>query len=328
MVVMFAMQKLAVFGEQFWIANVDSGGIANFQTVFNLITAVVLLPFTGVLVKISKLFVKDELPEEQLNPELHTLDEKLYISPAVALNEATKAIAAMGIIAKDNFKRGCDQLIKYDPALDDVINKNEDSLDQFADRADHFLIGLSKAIEGENEDRQLDLLMQTVPNYERIGDYATNFMELAQRMNTEGSGFSDMAIKELELLSNAVSEILSITVTAFANDDDEAAMSVEPLEEVIDDMVMILQDRHTQRLKSGACSVGSGLVFMEMLTYMERASDQCSSIALKMLGRNNEEILLNHHDYLRQIHSGNDASYTQQTALRRDQYIKPLKSIQ
>ena len=100
------------------------------------------------------------------------------------------------------------------------------------------------------------------------------------------------------------------------------------LEEIIDDMVMVLRDRHTKRLKSGACSISSGLVFMEMLTYMERASDQCSSIAVMMLARDNAEILADHHEYLQNIHSGNDADYAAEKNRRREQYIKPLLKIQ
>jgi phosphate:Na+ symporter len=92
-------------------------------------------------------------------------------------------------------------------------------------------------------------------------------------------------------------------------------------------MVMILRDRHTKRLKSGACSVDTGLVFMEALTYLERASDQCSSIAVMMMARNNEAILHNHYDYLREIHQGNDAAYMAETNRRREQYITPLKEI-
>jgi len=170
--------------------------------------------------------------------------------------------------------------------------------------------------------------MQSVPNFERVCDYATNLVELAQRLEADKACFSDMAKKELELLSGAVNEILDITVAAFTADDNDAAKAVEPLEEVIDDMVTILRDRHTQRLKSGACSVSGSLVFMEMLTYMERASDQCSSIALMMLARNNEEILQNHYDYLREIHAGNDAAYREEKNRRREQYITPLKAIQ
>ena len=328
MIVMTLLEQNAAFGVNFWTRSVDSGVIANFQTVFNLVTAIVLLPFTNLLVKLSMAIVKDEKAKPSRHPELHTLDEKLYISPAVAVSEVTKAVAAMGGIARDNFARGCQQLFKYDESQLKLIDEDEESLDSFADESDRFLIGLSKAVESEADDRQLDMLMQTVPNFERIGDYATNLVELAQKLAEEKSTFSDMAKKELELICGAVNEILNITVDAFSANDNEAAKAIEPLEEIIDDMVMILKDRHTKRLKSGACSVGSGLVFMEALTYLERASDQCSSVAVMMLARNNEDILHNHYEYLREIHAGNDQAYRAEKLRRREQYITPLKEIQ
>ena len=328
MVIMTLLQKLSAFGAGFWVRSVDSGSIANFQTVFNLLTAVVLVPFADWLVKLSMIIVKDDKPAENLHPELHTLDEKLYISPAVAVSESVKAVAAMGNIAITNFEKGCRVLSKYDPVLVSQINTDEDCIDQFADHADRFLIGLSKNVETEWDDRQLDMLMQTFPNFERIGDYATNLVELAERLQSESATFSESAKKELHIICTAVNEILRITVDAFAAGDNEKAKAIEPLEETIDDMVMILRDRHTKRLKNGTCSVGSGLVFMETLTYLERASDQCSSIAVMMLARNNEEILQNHYDYLREIHSGSDVAYLAERDRRREQYIKPLKDVQ
>ena len=327
MIIMSIMEANAAWGVDFWTRTADSGVIANFQTVFNLLTAVALLPFTGTLVKLSMLLVKDDKAEALRHPELHTLDEKLYISPAVAMNEATKAVAAMGAIAKENFARGCAQLFKYDESKLEEINQDEQCLDDFADRSDRFLIGLSKNLENESDDLQLDMVMQTVPNFERIGDYATNMVELAQRLKAENTEFSEVACKELLLISSAVNEILDITVDAFSTGDNEKAKAIEPLEETIDDMVMILKDRHTKRLKSGICSVSTGLVFMESLTYFERASDQCSSIAVMMLARSNKSILQNHYDYLREIHAGNDAAYIADRDRRREQYILPLEQI-
>ncbi len=327
MIVMSILQHNAVFGEAFWVREMDSGSIADFQTCFNLITAVVLLPFTNQLVALSKFIVKEEKAENYPHPELLTLDSNLYISPAVAVHEATKAVSVMGEVARTNFHRGCDQLRKYDPSSLEIINTDEDCLDQFADKADRFLIGLSKAVESEGEDRQLDMLMQTVPNFERIGDYATNMVELSERLVEDKADFSDMAQRELKLIFDAVDEILSLTIRAFADNDNEAAKRIEPLEEVIDDMVMILRDRHTTRLKQGVCSVSTGLVFMEALTYLERAADQCSSIAVMMLARSDKNILHNHYDYLRAIHAGNDQVYLAEKERRRKQYIEPLNEI-
>ena len=327
MIVMSIMQRFAVFGEEFWTMTVDSTVIATFQTLFNLITAVMLLPFTNLLVKLSVLVVKDEKKKEQRHPQLHTLDEHLYISPAVAVEEGTKAVASMGQIALANFAKGCAQLASYDESQLPDIEADEDCLDQFADRSDRFLIGLSKVVETEEDDRQVDMLLQVVPNFERVGDYAINLVELSQRLVAANSAFSDTAKRELEIIGGAVNEILNITVTAFTNNDNVAAKAIEPLEETIDDMVMILRDRHTKRLKSGACNVDTGLVFMEALTYLERASDQCSSIAVMMMARNNETILHNHYEYLKQIHEGNDAAYAAEKDRRREQYIVPLKQI-
>ena len=328
MIVMTVMQRMAVFGAEFWVATVDSGGIANFQTIFNLITAIVLIPFADWMVKLSMLIVKEDKPSEDKHPELRTLDEKLFNSPSVAVGVAIKAVASMGEIAKSNLEKACKVLKKYDPILVSEINEDEEYLDQFKDTADRFMIDLSKAVETEWDDRQLDMLMQTVPAFERIGDYATNLVELAERLQSENAAFSENAKRELKIICAAVNEILSITLDAFAREDNEAAKAIEPLEETIDDMVMILKDRHTKRLKSGACSISSGLVFMETLTHLERVSDHCSSIAVMMMARNNEAILQNHYDYLREIHSGNDVAYLSERERRREQYIKPLKEVQ
>ena len=328
MIILSVMQSMNVFGTGFWNMTVNSNTIAIFQTAFNVFTAVLLIPFTNQLVNLSVLLVKEEKEETYRHPELMTLDEKLYISPAVALGEATKAVAAMGALAKKNFAKACRMLQKLDDAVVTQILLDEDCLDQFSDSADRFLIGLSKAVETEHEDRQVDMLLQTVPNFERIGDYATDIVELAQQMKEANTTFSENAKKELALVGAAVDEILEITVDAMSRDDNEKAKAIEPLEETIDDMIMMLRDRHTKRLKTGACSVESGLVFMETLVHLERASDQCSSIAVMMLARNNKHILQNHYDYLREIHSGSDIEFNAARAQRREQYIAPLMEIQ
>jgi phosphate:Na+ symporter len=233
----------------------------------------------------------------------------------------------MGALAQKNFALGCDQLLSFDEKTSDLINDDEIYLDQFADDADHFLIGLAKNLENEQEDMQLDMLMQAVPNFERIGDYATNFVELAEKLNEEKAEFSKMAKEELALLCNAVDEILTITLNAFNSNDNVVAATVEPLEETIDDMVVLLRDRHTKRLKKGECSVDVGLIFMETLTYLERAADQCSSIAIAMLARDNKAIMHNHHEYLRSIHQSSEVSYLNQKEMRHQQYIVPLLEV-
>ena len=327
MIILSIMQKLNVFGSAFWTMQVNSTIIAIFQTVFNLFTAIMLIPFTNQLVKLSTVLVKDVPVKTHHHPELYTLSENLYISPALAVVEATKAVASMGHIAKDNFRRCCDVLMNYDESNFQLIDTDEDNLDRFADRSDRFLIGLSKVVETDADDNQVDMLLQVVPSFERVGDYGTNLVELAQRLQAERVSFSENAQKELGLLCSAVHEILDITVDAFASNDNQKARLIEPLEETIDDMVLLLRDRHTKRLKNGACSITTGLVFMEALTHLERTADHCSSIGVMMLARDNDEILHNHHKYLHEVHAGTDADYRKESHRRRAQYIEPLQNM-
>lgn len=326
---MIAMTLIKHFGgfPGLWDATANSGVIANFQTLFNLITAVVLLPFTNILVKIACTVVKDDEVEETVYPELAALEKKLMIAPKLALAEVEKVAVSMAQLAKKNISLSLEQFKKYDEKRSEQIVENETRLDHFTDSADNYLIELSGSIEAESDNRQRSILMQCIRDIERIGDYATNFDEMAKKFHDTELQFSKGAWKELEILSNSITEILRLTVEALQNDSESTARRIEPLEEVIDDMVLMLKDRHTARLCHGVCSINAGLIYMDILTYMERAADQCSSIAMLMLGKNNEEIMKNHHAYLHELHVTADKSYLAEQTNRREQYLVPLSNI-
>jgi phosphate:Na+ symporter len=162
---------------------------------------------------------------------------------------------------------------------------------------------------------------------ERIGDYATNFDEMAEKMHASELNFSESAYEEIEILNDAVQEILRLTLEGLKGDNDYVVRRIEPLEEVIDDMVLLLKNRHTTRLCQGICSINSGLIFMDMLTYFERTADQCSNIALLLLGKNNEEIMKNHHLYLQELHASGNQDYLAEQENRKKQYLGQLERI-
>ncbi len=326
MIVMTILRQVGMWPDM-WESVVNSGVIANFQTIFNLITAIVLLPFTGVLVKIACTFVKDDEVQEEIYPEIAALDKKLMIAPKVALSEIAKVVASMASLAKENIVFSLEQFKSYDTKRAEIIDKNEGRLDQFTDSADNYLIELSGNIETESDKRQRSMLMQCIRDVERIGDYATNFDEMAREMHDSEYAFSKSAEKELDILSDAVVEILRLTVEALESDNEYIARRIEPLEEVIDDMVLLLKNRHTERLCQGICTINSGLIFMDMLTYYERTADQCSSIAMLALGKKDEEIMKNHHAYLQELHASDDQSYLAEQENRRAQYLVPLQNI-
>ena len=249
-------------------------------------------------------------------------DEHLGADRSVA------CVAAMAKAARDNVGLSLAQFTEFSQERSDDINDCEEKLDRFADNADNYLIELSRSIETQKDKHQLNMLMQCVPNLERIGDYATNFNEMAQELSESEYSFSPAAQEELRILGDAVMEIIRLTMEALQNDSFSTACRIEPLEEVIDDMVLLLKDRHTARLCQGVCSINAGLIFMDALTYLERAADQCSSIAMLILSKDNEAIMKNHHHYLQVLHSSGDQSYLAEQENRRQQYLAPLEHIQ
>lgn len=323
---MIVMTIIKVMGglPDLWDSAVNSGGIANFQTLFNLVTAIALIPFAGLLVKLSLAIIKPDVRDEEDKADLAVPDDKLYAVPEMALSEANKAIAHMGFVALKNLKRSCKLLKVYDEERVNVINDNEDNIDLFTDAMDNYLVNLSNNVETDSDNKKINSFMQTSTNFERIGDHAINIMEAAQAISKGKLEFSEDARRELDIIEEAVIEITDITVSSFANMDSDEARKIEPLEEVIDDMVLELKDRHIERLKKGGCSTATGIVFIDVLTNLERVADQCSNIALLILSDKDRNILGNHHAYLKELHKGGDLAYDSELERRKGQYLARL----
>lgn len=331
MIAMTILKACGAFPDM-WGKVATSGDIANFQTFFNLVTAIVLLPFTNLLVKITYLIVKKDKKEEmQSNDDyaqaLEGLDPKLYGVPQIAMAEAKNLIGVMGNIARQNFGDSISQLKKYSEETSVGINTREEKLDSFTDAVENYLVSLSKVSLTEEQNEIVNIMIQTATDFERIGDYATNINEFAQKIRDEEISFSSVAVDELSAILNAVDDIIDMAVKAFNDDDIELAKRVEPLEEVIDDMVQYLRDSHINRLKSGECKVTAGIVFIETLTYLERASDQCSSIAMLIISQVDARIRKNHHEYIQELHKETDSAYVDEIKRRREQYLIPLYNM-
>lgn len=306
-----------------WESVVDSGGIADFQTIFNLVTAVALIPFAGKLVQASYKIVKPSETDEEPS-DLRVPDENLFEVPQVALAEATKGISHMGEVALKNLKRSYSLFESFDDDKVSRVNEVEDELDQYTDSMENFLLDLAKYVETDADSMRITTLMQASTNFERIGDHAVNIMEVAQNVNTGNLEFSESAREEIKLVKEATFEITQIAINSFLNMDSEMAKQVEPLEEVIDEMVIELKHRHIERLKQGKCTIANGMAFAEALNDFERIADQCSNIALLILSERYKDIKGNHHAYIRELHKGGDDLYNSELAKRKEQFLKKL----
>ena len=311
--------------DRIWDRPMTSGGIANANSLFKLSCAVLLLPFCGLYEKLSRVIVKDDVKlGTDVDAELEKLDPKFFDTPALALSSAHQAICTMARLSSDGVMNGMDVLVKYDKKTIDTIVENEDSIDTLADAVNNYLIQLSPHLESGDGSDLLNYYIQCFSEFERVGDYAVNLTEDADELLERSTQLSEKAQHELAVLRRALKEIMDYAEKTFDARDPELARHIEPIEEVIDDMVARLRNNHTQRLRDGECTVYAGLAFMNILTNIERVADQCSNVGVYTIALGDSKLMKTHHDYLRQLHQGSDPLFNTEYKRAHDEYFAML----
>ena len=270
-----------------WGDVMNKSSIANIHTMSSVAAMLLFLPFSSVLSKLAVLTVPDSAEEAQ-ELSMPVLDERLFKSPAVALQQAKNAVVKMSRRAARNVNLSAPLLLKMDEDVVSAVNVRENLIDRMEVEISNYLIKMTDQELGD-ESHAVTELLNFVTEYERIGDYAVNIMEKSEELYEKEASFSDHAKEELKLLTGAMERVLDLTNDAFENNDVALARQVEPLEEVIDIMVEKLRDQHIKRLKNGICSIDTGVVFLDVLNNVERISDHCSNIAARLVGMNQGE---------------------------------------
>jgi len=284
----------AILGE-----GADLMGIAVSHSLFNVLCTLILLPMSGLLERIAKLLI----PESKL-PEVKTeLDERLLATPAVALQRCHVLTTQMAQTSIDTLKRGLSSLKTLTPELGEMIREGEERTDHFEDILSSYLVKLSYKQLSEKENNEVTKLLKMIGDFERISDHGVNILESAEELKQKNLNFTPAASKELSVITAAVEEILDLTLNAFLKEDLEIASSVEPLEQIIDDLKEALRTQHIKRLQMGNCSIEAGFVWSDLLTNLERTSDHCSNIAGCLLEMNRTE--MNLHEVLRDFRTNN-----------------------
>ena len=329
--VILALLVLHGFGvlDPLWDRALTSGGIANVHTIFRLVSAVTLLPVCGQFEKLSRRLVKDDAQlGENVDHEISLLDEKFFTSPAIALSGAAEAITTMARLARAGVLSAMDVLDEYNRHTINVINENEDHIDKLADHVDNYLIRLSPHVPTGHGNDLLNYYIQCFGEFERIGDHAVNLTENAQEFIDRSASLSSVAHQELRVLKQALGEILDYTYSAFGATDYEAARKIEPVEEVVDDLVAALRSNHIRRVRDGQCTVYAGLTFLDILVNVERIADQCSNVGVFTLSMFDRHIMNSHHDYIHELHQGKDPGFNRAYQETHDKYFGELAHIE
>ena len=302
-VCMIILYILKAAGASVLSMTVSMFGVAIIHTLFNLVNTIVLIPFKKAIYKLCELTVKGD------NDKTHTvfLDERLFNNTALAVSECHRLTNEMAEHARDSLTKAIGLISSYKAETTQYIRENEELIDKYEDKLGTYLVRLSNNELSENLSHSIARMLHSIGDFERIGDHALNICKVAEEMHNKNIHFSDEAKKEIAVITNAVTEILNMTVDSFINDDIELASHVEPLEQVIDTLNKKLKARHVARLQSGECTIELGFVFTDLLTNYERVSDHCSNVAVYTMQLPSDK--LDAHKYLAKIKNAETGAF-------------------
>ena len=277
LVLFFILQ--AVIPMPFLGESINEFYIAVVHTVFNVVCTMALLPFNKLLVKLACLTIKDEATE----PEVILLDERLLVTPPIALEQCSKLASGMANLAKEAVKSSLRLITNYNQEDEQLVQEVEDQLDQYEDLMGSYLVKLSSKTLSMDDSHVVSLLLHSISDFERISDHAKSIQISAKRMQEKGNSLSPAALAELNVLAQAVTAVTRETAKSFSADDSHRARKVEPLEQVVDHLCATMKARHIQRLQDGTCKVEQGMLFTDVLGDCARISDHCSNVAAAII---------------------------------------------
>ncbi len=320
----YTIQSISPFS--FWELPIDKGGIANFHTTFNVCVTFMFLPFVGLLEKMVVRLIPDQQTADEVDDPAIALDDRLLTSPGLAIQHCRDAVLQMGKLARKNFSASVRQLEQYNHKEAEKIREREDTIDRLEDRLGNYMLKIPQDNLSEQSSATISALLHILSEFERIGDYSINLVEFAENMESTGAEFSPQAQFELTTIGEAVKEAIDMALGCFEKQDLALAETIEPLEEVVDQMQETLKDRHINRLRNGQCTVDAAFPFVESLSCLERISDHCSNIGVYMISyvRGSDEV--DHHTYIMQLHAGQVGHYNEQFRRYTEKYYDQIRS--
>lgn len=320
LILFYILHAVIDFG--FMSVSANEMGIAIVHSCFNVFATLLLLPFSKLLEKLACLSIKDkeETPATAAEKNFAILDERFLEAPGLAVEQCRNAAADMASKAKEALMLAQSLFEQYDEAILNEVMDKEDLLDRYEDELGSYLVKLSSRSLSEKDSHMLSILLHCIGDLERIGDHAVNLAHSAKEMHDKNLRFSISAEKELAVFVRAVNEILETAVNSFEEQDETVARSVEPLEEVIDQLNAEMKDRHIIRLRRGECTIEMGFILADVMNNYERISDHCSNIAICAI---QENIDVDAHDYIVNLKTPDNTDFLAAVELYKRKYYLP-----
>ena len=300
----------AVVGFSFFHQAATPAGIAVIHSVFNVTATIILLPFAMGLEKLACLTIRDKKEDVVVSAEdreFMILEPRFLEKPAFAVEQSRNAARKMAEESHNALFTALSLVDKYSEEGVERVENMESKVDRYEDELGTYLVKLSHKDISEADSHSLSIMLHCIGDFERISDHAVNIMESAQELYEKGLKFSENAKKDLEVLGQAVEDIVNTAYEVFDKQDMKLAEKIEPLEEVIDELSKEVKRRHVQRLRNGECTIEMGFILSDITTCLERVADHCSNIGVCVTQVN--EDLYDTHSHLNIVKSHPDETF-------------------
>lgn len=266
-------------------AMVSSTDVSILHTAANLLTVIMLYPFSNLLVKAAEKLTS-LTPTSVDAGELIHLDDRILSTPGIAIENCIKEIVRLGEMARDNLKLATTAMQTQDTTAMDKVFETEAKIDTLTHSITTYMVKLCNTDLNEKQNRQITSLFHTVIDMERIGDHCENLVEFAQYMKNEDLKFSDKASSELDHIFAETIKCVSNSVEALSTYSIDLAEKVISEEERVDNLEERLRSEHIERLANRQCNPTAGVVYLDVLTNLERVSDHALNVAEVVIKHN------------------------------------------
>lgn len=290
-----------VIGFGFMSDSAGAMGIAVVHTLFNIVSTIILIPFTSLIEKLAVKTIRSKKDEKEADV-FAALDERFLEMPSFALEKCKELVCDMAVISNDAYQKAIKLLDNYDPAVFEEVKALEGRVDKYEDKTSTYLVKIAQQQISSNDSKTVTELLHCIGDYERISDHALGIAKSAKEIHDKKLAFSAKAKEDVVVISKAVSEVLELATRSLVEEDMDAAKRVEPLEQVVDELYRKVKAGHVVRLRQGECTMEMGFILADMLTNFGRIADHCSNVAVCFIEITHDSFET--HRYLNQVKSG------------------------
>lgn len=314
-----------------WTTKATSGLIANTNTVFNLVAAILLLPTVGLYEKLAYKVIREDKEEDEkknkYKSKIEALNPAFFDTPALALNSCFELMQTTFNASRDNIDRALKLIDDFDEKLFKELQDEEVQIDRMTDEGSKYLVGLLPHLQDENHTAIVNQYYKVISEFESLGDYAVHIADIAQSLDKDDYKFSVKARAELQVLYDLIGEILDYTELAFSKRDKEACYKIETMAQVAVEMMSRIKSNHLKRMSKGECSSYLDANFSNLLMELGRATNACSNVAQATMLRIKPKIAGREHSYFESMREGENEKFNERYKEEYNRFFSKLDEL-